>query len=255
MESRFDNRLKLIEEASAAKWVELNSHLAAAVANSSSLTSRLDTSVRKFEALRSELNERLEGADTNASISTLTCDLAEVKAQLDGFAAEVSRLQASSPANPPLVLDSQSQAILGAVGKLEDRFHAMGAHICVVEAHCVPEHTNVSRGDGSIAKPCRYYPNCRLGSSCRYQHLARDSAPSESEVDMEEMARFESIMCEGCGFLPWDGCASSCPVFQAQQEDQKEDQQVSPQTNSSSSEKHHQSSVACDTPSKPARHK
>ena len=36
----------------------------------------------------------------------------------------------------------------GSGAKLEDRLNAMGARICVVEAQCVPEQVNVSRGDG-----------------------------------------------------------------------------------------------------------
>ena len=109
----------------------------------------------------------------------------------------------------------------GPGAKLEDRLNAMGARICAVEGHCVPVHANSSRGNGLAAKLCRYYPNCRLGSACRFQHLERDSAPSESEIDMEEMARIENMMCERCGFLPWDGCASSCPVLRAQEGQKK----------------------------------
>ena len=296
-ESRLAKRLKQIEETSAAKWVELNGHLAAVAANASSLSSRFDVSVRKFAALRSELIERLDGSAAHASR-----DIDEVKAQLEvmeslvnclsheidnvknnventkenygklgefcgsgsaetavGLSARVDSLEASIGDNAlklAPMLSANTSAILDAINgmngkmeerldsleartrevehnrgpgaKFEDRLNAMGARICAMEAPCVPERASVNRGDGTIAKLCRYYPNCRLGSACRFQHLDRDCASSESEVDMEEMARIENMMCVGCGFLPWDGCASCCPVLQGQQKKQKEVQQLPP---------------------------
>ena len=212
----------------------------------------VDLKVNELYATIHEMR-RTERRNNIDSFSTLTNDLAEVKVQLDslschvrefdsaggkverlqakldGFAAEVARLQASHPADLPRLLDSQSHAILGAVGsmdgklgeridvveasvvKVEDRLDALVARNCTVEANRVPVPSNVSGGDGPIAKPCRFFPNCRFGSTCRFQHIEREGAPPESEVEPEEMQRIENMKCEGCGFLPWYGCASSCP--------------------------------------------
>ena len=141
--------------------------------------------------------------------------------------------------NVGTLLTNQTQTFLGALSglneKLLDRVMALESDLeslrradsSVVDRICALEVLSAvvarppgSQPSGSEAKLCRFFPKCKQGDSCRFLHrvgsgLAYVGAQDDSENvdDAGMLERIENSRCPGCGFLPWEGCASSCRLL------------------------------------------
>jgi hypothetical protein len=101
----------------------------------------------------------------------------------------------------------------GVSTKLEDRLMALEVRTDTLEASTVSAPKRAK-----VQKRCRFHPGCTRGENCLFIHAGGEAVgglPEPADVsdnDGASIERIEKKRCEGCGYFPWQGCATSCLV-------------------------------------------
>jgi hypothetical protein len=152
----------------------------------------------------------------------------ELERQRDEPKCEVACTASVAPcADIAEILSSNTIAILGAVESLNSkvilRVEAAEARVQTLEdgRSLMAGAAVFPRCPSPFVKTCRFHPGCKKGDDCRFLHadvvhaLHQSHSEAAGEDDPGLLDKLELSRCVGCGFFPWDGCASHCPVLVA----------------------------------------